>query len=76
MAVRIEDVAPAVREAQYAVRGPIVVRAQELERAGREIIYCNIGNPQSLGQRPLTWSYVERYVRNVRGVGYRLLEAL
>jgi aspartate/methionine/tyrosine aminotransferase len=32
-----------------------VARAAELERAGREIIYCNIGNPQSLGQRPLTW---------------------
>jgi aspartate/methionine/tyrosine aminotransferase len=53
--VRIEDVASEVREAQYAVRGPIVARAQELERAGREIIYCNIGNPQSLGQRPFTY---------------------
>ncbi|ABS26209.1 aminotransferase class I/II-fold pyridoxal phosphate-dependent enzyme [Anaeromyxobacter sp. Fw109-5] len=55
MVVRIEDVAPVVREAQYAVRGPIVARAQELERQGREVIYCNIGNPQSLGQRPLSW---------------------
>jgi aspartate/methionine/tyrosine aminotransferase len=44
-----------VREAEYAVRGPIVARAQELERQGREIVYCNIGNPQSLGQRPLTF---------------------
>lgn len=40
---------------EYAVRGPIVVRAQELEKQGKEIIYCNIGNPQSLGQKPLTW---------------------
>ncbi|WP_242343984.1 aminotransferase class I/II-fold pyridoxal phosphate-dependent enzyme [Anaeromyxobacter terrae] len=55
MVVRIEDVAPVVREAQYAVRGPIVARAQELERQGREVIYCNIGNPQALGQRPLSW---------------------
>ena len=55
MVIRIEDVAPFVREAQYAVRGPIVSRAQELERQGREVIYCNIGNPQSLGQRPLSW---------------------
>jgi aspartate/methionine/tyrosine aminotransferase len=55
MVLRLEDVAPQVRETEYAVRGPIVARAQELERAGREIIYCNIGNPQSLGQRPLTW---------------------
>ena len=53
--VRIEDVAPLVREAQYAVRGPVPARAQELERAGRDIIYCNIGTPQSLGQRPLTF---------------------
>lgn len=55
MVIRIEDVAPFVRDAQYAVRGPIVSRAQELERQGREVIYCNIGNPQSLGQRPLSW---------------------
>ena len=40
---------------EYAVRGPIVARAQELEKLGKEIIYCNIGNPQSLGQKPLTW---------------------
>src|SRR5512137_2268216 len=41
--------------AQYAVRGPIVNRAQELEAAGRKIIYCNIGNPQALQQPPLTY---------------------
>jgi aspartate/methionine/tyrosine aminotransferase len=55
MVLRLDDVAREVRETEYAVRGPIVARAQELERAGREIIYCNIGNPQSLGQRPITW---------------------
>jgi aspartate/methionine/tyrosine aminotransferase len=53
--IRIEDIGRAVRETQYAVRGPIVARAEELARAGRRVIYCNIGNPQSLGQRPLTW---------------------
>ena len=53
--IRHEDVGRAVRDCEYAVRGPIVARAQELERQGRRIIYCNIGNPQSLGQRPLTW---------------------
>lgn len=53
--IRLEDIGRAVRECEYAVRGPIVARAQELEREGRRIIYCNIGNPQSLGQRPLTW---------------------
>jgi aspartate/methionine/tyrosine aminotransferase len=55
MALTLEDISPQVRSTAYAVRGPIVARAAELERAGREIIFCNIGNPQSLGQRPLTW---------------------
>jgi aspartate/methionine/tyrosine aminotransferase len=55
MSLTLEDVSHAVRETQYAVRGAIVARAAELERQGRRIIYCNIGNPQSLGQRPLTF---------------------
>lgn len=42
-------------DAQYAVRGPIVIRAQQLEEQGRKIIYCNIGNPQALKQKPLTY---------------------
>jgi aspartate/methionine/tyrosine aminotransferase len=41
--------------AEYAVRGPIVLRAQDLEAQGRKIIYCNIGNPQALKQPPLTY---------------------
>lgn len=40
--------------AEYAVRGPIVQRAQELEAQGKKIVYCNIGNPQALKQQPLT----------------------
>src|SRR5512136_613916 len=55
MSLQLSDVSHAVRETQYAVRGAIVARAAELERLGRRIIYCNIGNPQSLGQRPLTF---------------------
>lgn len=55
MTVRLEDVDRAVRETDYAVRGPILARAQELERQGRQVVYCNIGNPQALRQRPLTW---------------------
>ena len=42
-------------DAEYAVRGPIVIRAQQLEEEGRKIIYCNIGNPQALKQKPLTF---------------------
>ena len=55
MPIRLEHLARAVVDTQYAVRGPIVARAQELERAGREIIYCNIGNPQALEQKPITY---------------------
>jgi alanine transaminase len=59
MTIRITDLGRAVLQTEYAVRGPIVDRARELEREGREIIYCNIGNPQALQQKPLT------YVRQV-----------
>lgn len=46
---------PRLLTAEYAVRGPIVLRAQQLEEQGRKIIYCNIGNPQALKQKPLTF---------------------
>lgn len=62
----VESMNQRVRGAAYAVRGAIVVRAGELEakiRAGQgselpfdDIIYCNIGNPQQLGQKPMTFS--------------------
>ena len=55
MSIQMKDLGAAVLATEYAVRGPIVARAQELEKQGREIIYCNIGNPQSLGQKPITW---------------------
>ena len=55
MTIQLKDLGDAVLKTEYAVRGPIVARAQELERDGREIIYCNIGNPQSLEQKPLTY---------------------
>jgi aspartate/methionine/tyrosine aminotransferase len=59
MTIKLQDLGKSVIDTQYAVRGPIVARAAELERAGKEIIYCNIGNPQALEQKPLT------YVRQV-----------
>ena len=54
-----------VLAAEYAVRGAIVIRAGEIEneiKAGstkypfKKLIYCNIGNPQSLQQKPLTYN--------------------
>lgn len=45
---------PNIIELEYAVRGPIPQRAAELRRQGKRIIPCNIGNPQALGQKPIT----------------------
>ncbi len=53
--ITVDQLNPRLRAAEYAVRGPIVQRAQELELQGRRIIYCNIGNPQALKQKPLTY---------------------
>lgn len=40
---------------EYAVRGQVVIEADKLANAGHDIVYTNIGNPQSVGQKPLTW---------------------
>jgi alanine transaminase len=54
---------PRVLDAEYAVRGAIAVKAQEYSeqiRLGEDlgfqsIIQCNIGNPQILHQKPITF---------------------
>lgn len=53
--ISLSDLNPNLLRAEYAVRGPIVIRAQQLEEQGRKIIYCNIGNPQALKQKPLSY---------------------
>ena len=59
-----KNISKSVLEAQYAVRGPIVIRALEIGQKLKEpnhgypfdkLIMCNIGNPQELGQIPLTY---------------------
>eukprot|EP00892_Ulva_mutabilis_P011217 jgi/Ulvmu1/8468/UM043_0048.1 len=54
----------AVVSSEYAVRGAITNRAAEIEKALRagehgysfdKVLYCNIGNPQALSQKPLTY---------------------
>lgn len=50
-------------KAEYQVRGGIVIRADEIRKEmekGKKmpfesLVYWNIGNPQSLGQLPLTF---------------------
>jgi len=44
-----------ILEMEYAVRGPVPQRAAELQRQGKQIIFCNIGNPQALGQPSMTY---------------------
>ena len=54
--ITLESLNPKVLRAEYAVRGPIVELAQNLEKKGQEMTYFNIGNPQSLGQEPISYS--------------------
>lgn len=60
------DINPQTVEAKYAVRGKIPIIADELNELIQKqpqlhglpfskIINANIGNPQQLEQRPLTW---------------------
>jgi len=38
------------------VRGELYLAAENLRKAGREIIFTNVGNPQALGQKPITFN--------------------
>jgi alanine transaminase len=61
----IDTINPAVKAAKYAVRGELAIRANQLEAqlkkdddAGlpfKDIVHCEIGNPQALDQKPLTF---------------------
>lgn len=52
-----------IERLEYAVRGALVIRAEaladQLERGEKlpfdRVTYCNIGNPQSVGQSPITF---------------------
>lgn len=55
---------PAVVASEYAVRGAITSRAAEIEqdlaKGGSSynfegVLYCNIGNPQALEQKPVSY---------------------
>ncbi|XDB57347.1 PREDICTED: alanine aminotransferase 1 isoform X2 [Capra hircus] len=59
----LDSMNPCVRRVEYAVRGPIVQRALELEQELRqgvkkpftEVIRANIGDAQAMGQIPITF---------------------
>ena len=44
-----------VKKSQYAVRGELYLRASELQKEGKKIIFTNVGNPHALGQKPLSF---------------------
>jgi aspartate/methionine/tyrosine aminotransferase len=61
-----ESMSPSLRGMEYAVRGTVVIAADKINdelAAGASgekypfdhIVYTNIGNPHSVGQKPLTW---------------------
>ncbi|KAM7036703.1 alanine aminotransferase 1 [Passerculus sandwichensis] len=58
-----ETMNPAIRRVEYAVRGPIVIRAMEIEQELRkgvpkpftEVIKANIGDAHAMGQQPITF---------------------
>lgn len=68
--VTIDTINTLVRKAEYAVRGPIVSKSVELSERLREaatgksdkklpfdeLIACNIGNPQALKQKPVSFT--------------------
>ncbi|KAJ5068820.1 alanine aminotransferase [Anaeramoeba ignava] len=60
----VETLSSKVLKTEYAVRGTVVLRALEIEAEMKrdpskykfdEIIYCNIGNPQQLKQKPISF---------------------
>lgn len=50
-----ESMSQSLRRMQYAVRGEVVMKADQLAAQGREILYTNIGNPHQVGQNPITY---------------------
>jgi aspartate/methionine/tyrosine aminotransferase len=50
-----ETMSQSLRRMQYAVRGEVVLRADQLASQGKEILFTNIGNPHQVGQAPITY---------------------
>ncbi|KAI8145980.1 pyridoxal phosphate-dependent transferase [Fennellomyces sp. T-0311] len=54
---------PQIRNAEYAVRGALPIRADALSKqletdkslGFERVVFCNIGNPQQLAQKPITF---------------------
>jgi len=64
MSLNLSTVNSHVKNAEYAVRGPILLAAQEIEERlkndpgslpFKRVLKCHIGNPQSLKQQPISF---------------------
>eukprot|EP00013_Stygamoeba_regulata_P027954 CAMPEP_0177664696 /NCGR_PEP_ID=MMETSP0447-20121125/20645_1 /TAXON_ID=0 /ORGANISM="Stygamoeba regulata, Strain BSH-02190019" /LENGTH=502 /DNA_ID=CAMNT_0019170713 /DNA_START=88 /DNA_END=1596 /DNA_ORIENTATION=+ len=64
MKLSVHNISEKVLAARYAVRGEVVARAGALKKKLQEgghglpfdrVIHCNIGNPQEVGQQPITF---------------------
>jgi alanine transaminase len=62
--ISLDNMNPNVKGMEYAVRGPLVIRATQIEREIREgksdkpykqVIRANIGDCHAMGQKPITW---------------------
>mmetsp|Transcript_8861 Transcript_8861/g.26592 ORF Transcript_8861/g.26592 Transcript_8861/m.26592 type:complete len:491 (-) Transcript_8861:2795-4267(-) len=61
--ISVDNISPNLVVAEYAVRGEIVKMAADIKKQmeqGQEfpfkkVVMCNIGNPQALGQKPITF---------------------
>ena len=62
--MNIDSVNQDLRLMEYAIRGKVVIAADRINREMKEegqkfpfdnIVYTNIGNPHSVGQKPLSW---------------------
>ncbi|KAF5744967.1 hypothetical protein HS088_TW07G00548 [Tripterygium wilfordii] len=62
--ISLDNINPRILKCDYSIRGEIVTLAQSLEKELQakpgsqpfdEVLYCHIGNPQYLGQQPITF---------------------
>jgi alanine transaminase len=60
----VQNMNPLIKNVEYAVRGKLAIRAEEIrvdlqENKGnypfKTVVSCNIGNPQQLNQKPITF---------------------
>lgn len=52
----VDTINELVKNCKYEVRGEIYLAATKRTQQGKEVIYTNVGNPQALGQKPLTFN--------------------